>query len=202
MNWQWEAEFSQQMREIIEFSARVYDRGLVSAAGGNVSARCGGKVLITGSNVPLRNVTADGLVLCDLNAERLEGNPHIKPSKETTFHLGVYKARPDVKYIIHAHPSFSIAWSLLEEKLPLYTESARLKLLDVPIVPTAAPGSAELAQNVAKAVAQADAGVTAFIMQAHGILVMGETMESCFNQAELLEDTAKIAVFQRLMTKG
>lgn len=51
--------------DIIRYSALVYQKGLVSAAGGNVSARLGGDMLITGSNVPLRAVTYEGLVLCD-----------------------------------------------------------------------------------------------------------------------------------------
>ena len=138
--------------DIIRYSALVYQKGLVSAAGGNVSARLGGDMLITGSNVPLRAVTYEGLVL----------------------------------------------WTLQKKPLPLYTESAKLKLGEVPIVPDRAPGSTELADVVAETVAKASADTRAFLMEGHGILVMGKTMEECFDQAELLEDTAKIAFLQQL----
>ena len=202
MSWSWETEYPDQVRELIRFSKLVYERNLVSAAGGNVSVRCGRHVLITGSNVSLRDVTADTLVLCDLQGNVLEAPEGLKPSKETRFHLGVYALRPKAGCVIHAHPNFSVIWSLCGRALPLYTESARLKLQEVPLIPDAPPGSEELARQVTQAVARAPEKICAFLMEKHGILVMGETAEACFNQAELVEDTAKIAVFDRLFQAG
>ena len=89
-------------------------------------------------------------------------------------------------------------WTLQKKPLPLYTESAKLKLGEVPVVPDRAPGLEELADAVAETVANASAAAKAFLMEGHGILVMGQTMEECFDQAELLEDTAKIAFLQQL----
>lgn len=184
--------------DIIRYSALVYQKGLVSAAGGNVSARLGGDMLITGSNVPLRAVTYEGLVLCDAEGHVKRAAQGLKPSKETRFHLDVYRLRPEINYIIHAHPTYSVLWTLQKKPLPLYTESAKLKLGEVPIVPDRAPGSTELADVVAETAANASADTRAFLMEGHGILVMGKTMEECFDQAELLEDTAKIAFLQQL----
>ena len=155
-------------------------------------------MLITGSNVPLRAVTYEGLVLCDAEGHVKRAAQGLKPSKETRFHLDVYRLRPEINYIIHAHPTYSVLWTLQKKPLPLYTESAKLKLGEVPIVPDRAPGSTELADAVAETVANASADTRAFLMEGHGILVMGKTMEECFDQAELLEDTAKIAFLQQL----
>lgn len=118
--------------DIIRYSALVYQKGLVSAAGGNVSARLGGDMLITGSNVPLRAVTYEGLVLCDAEGHVKRAAQGLKPSKETRFHLDVYRLRPEINYIIHAHPTYSVLWTLQKKPLPLYTESAKLKLGEVP----------------------------------------------------------------------
>ena len=134
MAWSWETTHQQKVDDLIRFSRLLYDRGLVSAAGGNVSVRCGDHVLITGSNISLREVTADSLVLCDMEGNILEAPPGLRPSKETRFHLGVYKQRPEICCVIHAHPSFSIAWSLEKKPLPMYTESAQLKLENVPLI--------------------------------------------------------------------
>lgn len=161
--------------DIIRYSALVYQKGLVSAAGGNVSARLGGDMLITGSNVPLRAVTYEGLVLCDAEGHVKRAAQGLKPSKETRFHLDVYRLRPEINYIIHAHPTYSVLWTLQKKPLPLYTESAKLKLGEVPIVPDRAPGSTELADVVAETVANASADTRAFLMEGHGILVMGKT---------------------------
>ncbi|GKH51361.1 L-fuculose-phosphate aldolase [Eubacteriales bacterium] len=201
MDWIWERNYRSEMEDIIRYSGLLYDRNFVSAAGGNVSERCGSDMLITASNAPLREITPDSLVLCDLKGAVIEKNQHLRPSKETLFHAGVYRVRPEVRCVIHVHPAYSVVWTLQKKPLPLYTESAKLKLIDVPIIPDAAPGSQELAENVVRTVAAAPANITAFLMEGHGILALGRTMQECFHQVELLEDTAKIAVLQALLTR-
>lgn len=197
--WIWETTYHQQMLDIIEYSKLVYDRQLVSAAGGNVSARCGDYILITASNDSLRNVTKDDLLLCDKDGKVIEGSTDLKPSKETKFHLNIYAARPNVNCVIHAHPCCSTAFSLSKTALPLYTDSAKLKLGQVPIIAKAQPGSTELADNVSKAVGTSYPQAMVFLMEAHGILSLGATMKESFDGAELLEDTAKVAILKRLM---
>ena len=192
-------DYTEQADNIVAFSRIVYERGLVSAAGGNLSARCGDNLLITGTNVPLRSVSRENLVLCDMKRNVLESPAKIKPSKELGFHIGVYASRPEINYVIHAHPNFAIIASLSMRTLPLYTESAKMKLKNVPIIPVGTPGSDDLMGKVVKAVSNYPHDITAFLMEAHGVLVAGETMEACFEQTELLEDSAKIAVFQKLM---
>ena len=201
MDWIWERNYRSEMEDIIRYSGLLYDRNLVSAAGGNVSERCGSDMLITASNAPLREITPDSLVLCDLKGAVIKKNQHLRPSKETLFHAGVYRVRPEVRCVIHVHPAYSVVWTLQKKPLPLYTESAKLKLIDLPIIPDAAPGSQELAENVVRTVAAAPADITAFLMEGHGILALGRTMQECFHQVELLEDTAKIAVLQALLTR-
>ena len=144
-------------------------------------------------------VTPEGLVLCDENGTVLDAPPHLRPSKESAFHLGIYRIRPSAQYVLHAHPVFSTIWSMQNQELPLYTESAKLKLVHVPLIPDGQPGSADLAEKVLTAVSHTSEDTTAFLMEAHGVLILGETMENCFHQAELLEDSAKIAVFQKLL---
>lgn len=199
MKWSWEKRYLAQMNEIIQYSKLIYNRGLVGAAGGNVSTRCGDAVLITGSDVPLRSVAPDGLVLCNLEGEVLDGNPHLRPSKEIKLHLNVYHARPEVNYVIHVHPCYATTWSMMGQDLPLYTESARLKLGHVPCIPQADPGSAKLAENVLTAVSRTAPGSRAYLLEAHGVLVFGSAMEECFDTAELLEDSAKIAVLKKIL---
>ncbi|MGE4485094.1 MAG: class II aldolase/adducin family protein [Oscillospiraceae bacterium] len=196
--WSFETLYKDELDEVIKYSKLVYWRRLVSAAGGNISMRCGENVLITASNVSLREVTADGVILCNMDGNVLEGNSSLKPSKETRFHLSIYKSRPEVGAVIHAHPCYSTAFSLGGEKLPLNTVSAKLKLIDVPIIQEAPPGSAELAENVRLAVSEDHTDAFAYLMRAHGILTMGRTMKESFDLAELLEDTSKIAILNKI----
>lgn len=194
--WLFERSYKRELEDIIKYSRLAYSRRLVSAAGGNVSARCGENVLITGSNVSLREVSADTLLFCDMDGNVLEGNGALRPSKETLFHLSVYASRPEVNAVLHTHPCYATAFSMIGEKLPLHTVSARLKLIEVPMIAEAQPGSRELAETVRRTVKDNPAAM-AFLLRAHGAITVGSSQEECFNLAELLEDTAKIALILR-----
>ena len=202
MFWSWEKEHASAVHDLIRYSALAYEGGLVSAAGGNFSVRLSeDRFLVTGSNISLREVTPDSLVLCDGSGRVIEGNPHLRPSKETAFHLAVYCLRPEIRYILHTHPNYSVIWSLGQKELPMLTVSAQLKLRQVPRIGKADPGSKELSDLVSEKVRQTPMDIRAFLMEAHGILTLGETAEECFETAELLEDTAKVAVFRELLGK-
>jgi L-ribulose-5-phosphate 4-epimerase len=193
--------FEEEIKEIIKYSNLVYWRHLVSAAGGNISIRIGKNVLITASDVSMRDVTAGSLLLCDMDGKVLKGNPILKPSKETQFHLAIYKNRSEVEAVIHAHPCYSTTFSIIGEKLPLYSASAKMKLVNVPIISEATPGSAELVENVKHAVKDYP-NTYAYIMSNHGVLTLGKTLKESFDRAELLENTAKIAILIKTILSG
>ena len=199
MEYNWKEKYKAQIREIIKYSAVAYQRGLVSGTGGNISVRCDNNLIITATNVPLRDVTPDKLILCSLDGTPLDAAPGERPSKETGFHAAVYKVRPDIMWVAHLHPVYSILWGLKGQDFPLLTESARLKLGSVPQIPVGTPGSRELAEMVAASVTQAGPNARAFLMREHGILAVGATAADCYHTCELLEDSAKIAVLDRLL---
>lgn len=195
------SEYPSELQMLIEYSRLVYDRHLTSAAGGNISVRAGENILITASGVSLGRVSASDVILCASDGEILAGKKGLRPSKETPFHLNVYRSRARAGAVIHAHPNAATAFSLFCEPLPLFTESAKLKLREVPIIPDAVPGSRELASLVRTAVAEEHPEAFAFLMQAHGVLTFGSGLEEAFNAAELVEDSAKIALLYRLMNQ-
>ena len=119
--------FPKEMEELIEISHLCYERNLVSAAGGNVSVRAGAGLLITASGVSLRDVCAEDIIYCSMSGELLVCREGLKPSKETPFHLNVYRSRENVNAVIHVHPDYSTLWSLEGTELPLYTASAHMK---------------------------------------------------------------------------
>jgi len=194
----WHKDYQTQIQSIIKYSKLCYDRNMVSAAGGNVSCRCDRGIIITGSNKSLGSIDTQSLLLCDgEDGHVISANKGQKPSKELLFHMNVYKCRKSVNCVIHVHPTFATAYTYYQKFLPLFTVSAQLKLKEVPLIAAAAPGSNELAQNISKAVALYS-DTSSFLLEKHGILTMGSTMEQCFNLAELIEETAKIAVLLKL----
>ena len=97
-------------REVVKYSHLLYERGLVTAAGGNVSMRCGDTVIVTASGVSLRDTREDNLILCDQNGKLIVCPDGLKPSKETIFHLKIYQIRQDVDSVIHVHPAYSVGY--------------------------------------------------------------------------------------------
>lgn len=95
----------------------LYQRGYVVSNDGNVSVRIGeDQVLITPSGVSKGRLTPDMLVVCDLEGRVLAG--HLHPSSESAMHLLVYRERPDVGAVVHAHPPAATAFSICRRPWP------------------------------------------------------------------------------------
>lgn len=179
---------------IIEYAKLCYDKGLVSAAGGNISMRWGDSVFITATNAPLRKLAPEDIVEIDMDGTPIDDTAERKPSKEWGMHLAVFKNRPDVDSVIHIHPVYSIASTVaIGDHLPLLTVSARLKLSKIGYAPYAAAGSAELLSGVTEAIREGGADIHAVLLERHGIIAFAKGMEACYNIAELVEETAKIS---------
>ena len=116
MEFNWRDTYARQVQDIIEYSEAAYQRGLVSGTGGNISARCGEYIIITATNVPLRRVTPETLILCSLDGSPLDAAPGERPSKETGFHAAVYRARPDVKWVASEKVDGMSSSYVLDEK--------------------------------------------------------------------------------------
>lgn len=187
--------------DLVRYSRLCYDRRLVGAAGGNLSVRVpGGEAfMVTASGVSLRDVTRKNIVVIDGSGRILEGSPSAKPSKETGFHLAVYEERPGVCAIVHIHPPYATVFSTRRQFIPCVTVSARLKLKQGTVIPLAAPGSEELRDLVTQGVKAAPPEATVLLMEAHGLIAMRSTLCDAFDDAELAEDTAKIALLGNLV---
>ena len=181
--------------ELSRYARLCYDRGLVGATGGNLSARVPGRdlFLVTASGVSLRDVAPANLVVIDDLGQEVEVPEGLLASKEIQFHLAIFKLRPQVHAVIHLHPPHATAYAVLNQAVPLATISAIRKLKQGPVVPEARPGSKELAANVGECLKAAAPEASVLLLHHHGIVTFGSTLEEAFNHAELAEDTAKIA---------
>lgn len=186
------AETGRLREEFVRISREAYDRGLVSAAGGNISARISGtnRVLIKPTGLRLRDLTPKNLIIIDLNGNIVEGKG--KPSKETRFHVGIYKVRGDVGAVIHTHSPAATAFAVVGKKLLPVTAQAAKLLGTIPLVRYAPSGSTELAKLVVDALK--NRAVKTALLQGHGAIAVGKNLAEAFNNAELLEETAKIAL--------
>ncbi len=180
--------FNNQIDEILEIGRRVYNRGFVAANDGNLSVRVDNdKFLITASGKSKGFLTREDILLCDLEGNILAGEG--KPSSETKMHIMVYKERADINGICHAHPvygtTFAVAGIPMDE--PILVEVI-VSIGKIPLVEYGTPGTMDLPNNIAKYVQDYEA----FLLEQHGVLTLGNSLEFAYHRMETVEHFAKI----------
>jgi ribulose-5-phosphate 4-epimerase/fuculose-1-phosphate aldolase len=183
-------------RGIIEVSQKCGAEGWCPGTLGNISVLDSDfKVHIKRSGADLSRLRVSDILTLDVEGKVVEGKG--KPSIETNLHLGIYKAREDIRAVFHVHPPFATAYAVAGKKIPMVTEAARIVLVDVPLLPRASPGSVKLATLVENCFK--DTRVKAALLEEHGIVSAGESVEDAYHTAALVEDTAKIALLSKLV---
>lgn len=176
-------------KKLCKIGEKMKEAGLVAACDGNISFRNpNGTIVITPSGLPKGELKPSQLLVMDISGKVIKGEG--KPSSETPLHLEIYKARPDVNAIIHAHPIVATAVTVAGLDFPstLVTEGAIVLGKSVPTVPYAAPGSTELG----KACADYARKVNVFLMERHGATALGTDLKEALYRMETLEAVAKV----------
>ena len=180
--------------EIVQVGQLLYDRGLIVATDGNISARLDNNtVLITPSGLCKGLITPDQLIIIDMEGrQRGFGNPanqHFKPSSETAMHLEAYKQRPDVLSVVHAHPPHTISLSIVGLTLADCMLPEAIMFLGLtPTTPYSTPASKENAQAIREAIV----GHDAILLQRHGSLTVGSSPLNAYYRTETLEQVARV----------
>jgi L-fuculose-phosphate aldolase len=155
--------------------------GLVQGTAGNVSIRAGDLIAISPSSVPYHQVTEDSVCVLNLDAEVLSHGT-TRPSSETYLHLAVYR-ETDAQAIVHHHGLSSVTVStVLDELPPLHYYAARLGG-PTRVAPYERFGTPELARSVSAALVDR----TAALMQNHGAVAYGTSLDEAYDRAQLLE---------------
>jgi L-fuculose-phosphate aldolase len=184
MDWQRELRLRQ---EITKAGRRLWQDGLVAHTDGNISVRLDETwVLITPSGVNKGALKPHQILKVHLHSGEVDGNG--KPSVETPLHLAIYRIRPDVNAVVHAHPPYATAFAAAGVALtePVFPEMI-VRFGEIPLVPYATPGTDRLAELVAEALQDHDAA----LLQNHGAITVGRTLEEACGLMEALEWTAK-----------
>jgi L-fuculose-phosphate aldolase len=175
----------------------LYEHGLVTGTMGNISARVPGTetVLIKPTGVCMGFLRPEDLILVSLKGKQLEGSQTM--SVETPMHTAVYRARNDVNGVVHSHAPVATALGIAGvEILPVAIETFMFIPNGVPIVPFEMPGSKELANAVQERIKEHDA----VILENHGILTVGNTIEEACSLNLTVEETAHLQYMATLLT--
>ncbi len=171
---------------LAEICKLLYDRKITVSAGGNMSVRISGsEILITPSGTNKGMLKPEDMVKLGLDGKVLSGG---KPSIEHRFHLALYRMNPDTNAVVHCHPLHCTALASLGKPIRSnITPEGVLLLGKVPMIPYYTPGSEELVEAVAK-----EGHAMAMLMERHGALTQGKTLEEAYDRMEELEFQANL----------
>ena len=186
---------AQAREQIVHYCTLLWDRHLVTGSSGNVSMRLeNGDLLVTPTLASLRALQPHDLVHTDPNG--VPRDPSQRPTSELPLHVAAYSVRPDIRTVIHTHPTFCVVCSKLGRVFERDTVGARETLGEVAWTPYRPAGSHDLASVTAAEFAR---GAEVVLMERHGISAVGQTLEQAFLSTDLTEEAARIAYFSMML---
>lgn len=179
--------------DICEVGRRLYQNGYIAAMEGNVSIRIGeNAILTTPAGACKGYLTPDMIVTCDLAGTKLEGP--LRVSTEIAMHISVYKARPDVKAVTHAHPPKSTGFAVAGIPLDRAVLAEVIVTLGcIPLAEYGTPSTAELAESVDRLIRQSDG----ILLSNHGAITVGQDVYDAYFKMEVIEHFAEISLIAR-----
>lgn len=189
------ASYQTSIDTLIIAGKKMYDRYLTSGTGGDISVRIPDTDLFLIKAQPACTGDMDGGKIAVVNLKGEIQTRAIQPSVELDIHCKVYQIRQDVGAIMHMHAPYATAFTVVGRTIPLVTQQAKLGIGGIPVIPFSPVGSQKLIDDVSNAFK--DIKVKAVMMQNHGVFVVGKDLLSMVYTAELIEETAKIALFSQ-----
>ncbi len=175
-------------QEICEVGHRLYAKGFVAANDGNISVKVGeNEFYCTPTGVSKGSLTPDMIIKIDAEGNKIEGA--LNPSSEIKMHLRVYRERPDVNAVVHAHPPVATAFTVAGIPLDRYIlPEAVLTIGDIPTCAYGTPSTMEIPDSLMPYIQEHDA----FMLKNHGALTIGNTLTRAMFTMEEVEFNANI----------
>lgn len=177
--------------EMVRLGASFFQRGYATGSAGNLSMLLAdGTLLATPTGSCLGELVAERLAKVSLAGDWLSGD---KPSKEVIFHLALYHNNPACKAVVHLHSTYTTALSCLEgldtaNAIKPFTPYLVMRIGNVPVVPYYRPGDRRIGEELAKLAPH----YSGFLLANHGSVVVGKNLRAAADNAEELEETAKL----------
>ena len=166
---------NEHIEQFIEQAHRYGDAKLMLCSSGNLSWRIGEEALISGTGSWVPTLGKEKVSICNIAS----GTPTngVKPSMESTFHLGILRERPDVNVVLHFQSEYATAISCMKNKPTNFNVTAEIPChvgSEIPVMPYYRPGSPELAK--------------------HGQVVCGKDFNQVYERATFFEMACRIIV--------
>jgi len=175
-------------QHLVDMAKKAFADKMFAATSGNLSIfdRENNRMYITPGSYPYEIMTADDVMVIDLDGNILEG-PH-KPSSEWRMHAAVYRANENAGAIVHTHSPYATAFAINNMPIPVVLYEIVFFLGgDIPVAEGAIPGTDAVGENCVKVLKDR----YGCLMGNHGALAYGDTLERAYTRALYIEDAAK-----------
>ncbi len=175
---------------MVALGRRMYEKNLIAATDGNLSRRIGDDaVLITRSGICKGEMTPADLITIDFRGRVVDGEG--RPSSESFMHLACYEERDDIAAIVHGHPPTAVAFTVAGKSLAqCVIPEVVLTMGTVPTLPYTTPTTTDVPEAVRRVIPFADA----LMLERHGAVCVGTSLEDAFFKLEKLEHAAHITM--------
>ncbi|QGN48121.1 L-ribulose-5-phosphate 4-epimerase [Micromonospora sp. WMMD558] len=195
-------DVARQVAELRDTVARLHGEltryDLVAWTAGNVSARVPDQnlMVIKPSGVHYDDLTADSMVVCDLNGNVVDGAG--SPSSDNAAHAYVYRAMPEVGGVVHTHSGYATAWAARGEAIPCFlTAQADEFGGEIPVGPFALIGGDDIGKGIVSTLSGHRS--SAVLMRNHGVFTIGRDARAAVKAAVMCEDVARTAHLARAL---
>jgi len=181
---------AQHRRDICAVGRWIHDLGFVASTDGNISVRLGpDRILITPTAMSKAMMNPEDLVVIDLDGRRVSGSR--RPSTEFGMHLLIYRQRPDINAVCHAHPPTATGYAAAGIPLdkPILCELV-IALGSIPVARYATPGTSELGASIEPYVQDHEA----ILLANHGVVTYGSDLLTAFLRMETTEHFAQVSL--------
>ena len=193
-------EINRLKDQMILAAQRAYTRGIQMGNGGNFSARISGKelMIVKSSGNSFIDANRQNLLVTDFDGNVISGSS--KPTREALLHGYIYKISPGVGGIMHCHSPWSIAWTSTKKSLDGVTLHMQLKAGNpIEVLDVKTPVVENKDFYLIKELFEKYPDLFAFLLKDHGIVALGDNVLNAEHNAQMVEETAMIAVLKRLM---
>ncbi|MEN9749405.1 MAG: hypothetical protein RL149_483 [Actinomycetota bacterium] len=199
-----EQKIAKARQAVSDLHQELVKNKLVVWTGGNVSERIkfndgsADLFVIKPSGVSYEDLTAEEMVVCDLDGNVVSGNR--KPSSDTAAHAYVYRNMPEVGGVVHTHSNYACAWAAIGEAIPcVLTAIADEFGGEIPVGPFAIIGDDSIGRGIVETLSGHRS--PAVLMQNHGVFTIGADAKSAVKAAVMCEDAAKSVFIARQLGK-
>ena len=181
-------------QEVLVTAHKIIANELNFGTWGNISCRAADQIIITPSGIPYNDLENEDMCVVDLQGQAIESRR--KPSTELPLHLLIYRAREDIRAIVHVHSKYVSAFAVARQEIPVALEEmAQLLGAAVPIADYALPGSNMLGEYAVAALGEG----YAVLLASHGLVALGTQLDEALLRCLVVERSARVLLYSQLL---